>query len=261
MTEAETIEVTRFDAARALQTLAMRGRINLPAGKVAVFNHNDVQVMFDVVNDVDVVQRAHSKSNFYERDDLELMAKYFPANGVFADIGANVGNHSVFAGLIMGASKIIPFEPNPIAQEIFLANMVLNRMVDRVDFSFFTYGLSDRMDEGLAMRWNPNNLGGGRIVRSDAATGGVVVIRGDDAFSKLGHVDFLKIDVEGLEIQVLDGLRDTVASQRPNIFIEIDNRNADAFFAWVEANGYHVAERIRNYAVNENFMIVPQERK
>ena len=35
MTEAETIEVTRFDAARALQTLAMRGRINLPAGKVA----------------------------------------------------------------------------------------------------------------------------------------------------------------------------------------------------------------------------------
>ena len=43
--------------------------------------------------------------------------------------------------------------------------------------------------------------------------------------------------------------------------LNVDNRNADAFFAWVEANGYHVAERIRNYAVNENFMIVPQERK
>ncbi|RCW83350.1 FkbM family methyltransferase [Paracoccus lutimaris] len=260
MTEADVIEAAPFDAARALRTYTLRGRINMPAGQVAVFRHNDIEVMFAVVNDHDVVQRAHSKSNFYERDDLDVIARYFPRDGVFADIGANVGNHSVFAGMIMGASKIIPFEPNPIAQEIFVANMILNRMIDRVDFSFFTYGLSDKMDEGLAMRWNPNNLGGGRIVRSDSAVGNVVVIRGDDAFKDL-HVDFLKIDVEGLELEVLDGLRETITRLRPTIFIEIDNRNADAFLKWVEANGYRIAERIRHYAVNENFLIIPQEQQ
>lgn len=249
-----------YNAARSLQTYFLRGRVNLPIGRVAVFRHNDIEVMFNVVNDHDVVQRSHNKCGFYERDDLGVIERYFPTNGVFVDIGANVGNHTVFAAVILGASKVIPFEPNPVAQEIFISNAVLNRIMDQIDFSFFTYGLSNKRDDGLAIRWNPNNLGGGRIVRSDAAVGDIAIIRGDDALRDR-QVDFLKIDVEGLELEVLEGLSATIEAQRPRIFIEIDDRNADRFFEWLEANDYVVAERIRNYVVNENFLILPQEKQ
>ena len=263
--DTKTVEQTdvaeqEFDASRALRTYFDRGRINLPQGHVAVFRHDDVEIMFNVVNPLDVVQRAHSKSAFYEREDLEVIRQHFPAGGVFADIGANVGNHSVFAGRILGASSIIPFEPNPVAQEIYISNMILNRLMDKLDFSFFTYGLSDQMDENLAMRWNPNNLGGGRIVRNAGKDpDGVSVIRGDDALLNK-QVDFMKIDVEGLEMEVLAGLAQTVAARRPTMFIEIDNRHAEAFLAWVEANDYTIEARIRHYAVNENFLVRAKEK-
>ncbi len=261
MTFTEVLELntpTRYDASRALQTYFHKGQFATVEGRVSVFSHGDTQVMFNVVNDADIVQRAHGKFSFYEAEDLALIERHFPRGGVFADIGANVGNHSVFAGCVLSASKIIPFEPNPVAQEIYLSNMLLNRLMDRVDVSFFPYGLSDEMDQNLAMRWNPNNLGGGRIVRGEAMIDGIAVIRGDDAL--LGkRVDFMKIDVEGYEMKALTGLAQTISSQRPRILIEIDNRNADAFLGWVQANEYEVAARIRHYAVNENFLLVPKE--
>ncbi|MFS4438876.1 FkbM family methyltransferase [Paracoccaceae bacterium GXU_MW_L88] len=258
MSTKEVDETPIFDASRALRTYFHRGRMKLLPGQISVFESDGVEVMFNVVNDRDLVQRLHLGSHFFEHKDLALFSKYFPKGGVFADIGANVGNHSVYAAKILGASKVIPFEPNPIAQEIYINNAILNRMMEIVDFSFLTYGLSNTVDEGLAMHWNPNNLGGGRIVRANVGGGEVSVIRGDDAL-KDRNVDFLKIDVEGAEMDVLEGLEATISDRRPNIFIEIGDRSSDAFFEWVEANDYEIAERIRHYAVNENFMITPKE--
>jgi Met-10+ like-protein len=58
------------------------------------------------------------KGVFYEREELEIIATHFKG-GTFVDIGANVGNHSIFAAKFLGASKVIAFEPNPTAYVIF----------------------------------------------------------------------------------------------------------------------------------------------
>ena len=67
----------------------------------------------------------------------------------------------------------------------------------------------------------------------------------------------MKIDVEGMELAVLEGLKETIATQRPKIFIEIDDKNVEAFAAWRRAAGYRVLERFRRYQWNENFLITP----
>ena len=75
----------------------------------------------------------------------------------------------------------------------------------------------------------------------------------------LTAIDFLKIDVEGMEIAVLGGLAETIARCRPVFFIEVDDVNNAAFMAWVAANDYEVAATYRRYKVNENFLLKPKK--
>ena len=73
------------------------------------------------------------------------------------------------------------------------------------------------------------------------------------------RVDFIKMDVEGMEMRVLDGLTKTVAKWRPLIFIEVENGNVDAFREWLRSTDYVTARTYRRYQANENYMVVPVE--
>jgi hypothetical protein len=50
-----------------------------------------------VRNRRDLVQAHHFSGEFYEAEELQIIQKYFKAGGIFVNIGANVGNHTVFA--------------------------------------------------------------------------------------------------------------------------------------------------------------------
>src|SRR5438874_6313231 len=49
---------------------------------------------------------------FYENDLLEHMYRSIPHSGVFLDVGANIGNHTVFLASFM-AEHVVSFEPHP----------------------------------------------------------------------------------------------------------------------------------------------------
>jgi FkbM family methyltransferase len=226
-----------------------------PAGQVVRSVIDGQPVFFTLTNIYDVIQMQHLAGRFYEPDELEIIREHCPKNAVFADIGANIGNHSLFALRFLGVRKLIPFEPNPVAVAVLTSNLGLNGGLDRCDLSHLGLGLSDRAQDGLTIELDEpyENLGGGRLV----AGGDLRVIRGDDALSQ-EDVDFIKIDVEGMEMQVLGGLAQTIARCRPIFFIEVDEANRAAFLAWVEANDYAVAATFRRYTVNENFLLKPK---
>jgi FkbM family methyltransferase len=203
----------------------------------------------------DPIQRANRNGVFYEPEELELIRQHFPAGGVFVDIGANVGNHSLFVGRFLAPSKVIPFEPNPLAYRLLLVNVAINGLTGVFDLSHIGMGLSDKEQAGFAMTERQKNLGAARMVEG---AGDIAVIRGDDALAGIVP-DFIKIDVEGMEMMVLAGLGETIGKSRPKILIEVDNKNAADFFEWVDAAGYAVAETIERYPVNKNHFLIPRE--
>lgn len=213
---------------------------------------DDKWIYFTVQDPRDTIQREHIKGAFYEPDELQIIKKYLPENARFCDIGANIGNHSLYVLKYLGAAEAILFEPNPTAIAVLQSNMALNGVLDRCDMSHLGFGLSDKDQGGFSVDAPDRNLGGARLVEGD----GDLRVRTGDAMLKDRPVDFIKIDVEGMEIGVLKGLSEVVRTNRPVIFIEVDNENADAFKDWVTANDYEVKERFQRYEANENFLLV-----
>lgn len=209
-------------------------------------------VYFTITDPGDVIQKSHVQGKFYEPEELAIIGQWLRPGSIFCDIGANIGNHSIFALRILNAASTILFEPNPIAIEVLRSNMILNGCRRRADFSHVGVGLSDVAASGLSIRAPKRNLGGGRII---AGGGELQTIRGDDALAGK-QVDFIKMDIEGMELRALAGLEQTIARCRPVMFIEVDNVNNKGFHDWVAAKDYRVETSFQRYRSNVNYLIV-----
>ena len=215
------------------------------------------EVHFFVVNKQDEIQRYHAAGTFYEAEELEIIAKYFPRGGVFADCGAHVGNHTIFVGMYLHPAQVIVVEPNPAAIPILQVNIALNGLMRVTDLTWLGTGLSDARSFADAVI-HPNNLGRTSLLPT-SHPGGIRLVPGDEIFSQR-RVDFIKLDVEGMEIAALSGLAATIARWRPSMFIEVDDNHAAAFQGWLAKAGYVTAMRCRRYPLNENYMVLPMER-
>ena len=212
-------------------------------------------VRFCVVDAEDKIQRKHAQGKFWERDEMAVMAAHFPSGGVFADIGANVGNHTLFAALFMGASRVIAFEPNPPAMALLRANVALNALADKVDLTHLGWGMSDVEGAGFSAVTKRANLGATRLVADGQ---GGLSVRTGDAMLAGQRVDFIKLDIEGMEMQALRGLDATIATHRPPVFLELDHENAPAFRDWLAAHDYRVAHEGPRYPANQDLLVLPR---
>lgn len=238
-----------------IKRIQKRLRLGRPVESVSLqLVHARVQerpVIFCVNMENDPVQRNHRRGQFYEMSELSRLSSIFPQGGVFVDIGANVGNHTLFAALFLGASQVIPFEPNPKAFELLVSNVLVNGLRDKVDLSRLGVGVSDVEAGGFAMQERDRNLGGAKMLEGQ---GGLQVHPGDALLSEVTP-DFIKIDVEGMEMQVLAGLSGVLERARPVMMVEVDNEVEAAFLDWVAAQGYAVLSTHQRYRLNKNHLI------
>ncbi len=199
----------------------------------------------------DPIQRSNRKGMFYEEPELAMIKAHFPQGGTFVDIGSNIGNHSLFVAAFLQPKKIIPFEPNPLAYKLLLANVVLNGLTHVFDLRHIGFGLSDQKAGGFAMSRQARNLGGAKML---SGQGEIETITGDEALAN-DAPDFLKIDVEGMEMLALRGLQATITRCAPMILIEVDQANYETFDEWAKDQGYDVLDTFQRYPTNKNFLL------
>ncbi len=205
-----------------------------------------VPVRFFVIDENDHLQQHHMFGTWYEEEELKLMAEHFDG-GTFVDIGANVGNHTLYAALVMKAAKVMSFEPNPPAFKACQYSVLLNHLADRVEV--FNLGLSD-VDERAHIRWSgERNLGATQLETGD---GTLVLKRGDDLLAG-EEPSLIKIDVEALEMKVLGGLRGTLQRARPLLFVEVDFANEKEFRAFLRSADYEIVKTLPA-AGNTNYL-------
>ena len=153
----------------------------------------------------------------YEPYMQEAFRKYvLPGNTVF-DIGAHAGFHSVFCGLLVGATgRVFAFEPNPISRHSLEEQIRLNRTL-RVEA--FPYALSDTV--GLA-DFDATQGSQSRITSTGRSKVEVKTL--DSLVSvELPVPDVIKIDVEGEEEKVLRGSLKTLCKVRPIVLCDYND--------------------------------------
>jgi FkbM family methyltransferase len=216
------------------------------------------KVRFCVADEGDKIQAKHARGRFWEREEMAVMAAHFAPGGTFIDIGANVGNHALFAALFMGAARVVAFEPNPPAMAILRANVALNGLEGVVDLTNLGWGLSDAEGAGFSTVTKRANLGATRLVADGQ---GGIPVRTGDAMLAGTRADFIKLDVEGMEIAVLRGLAATLARDRPPVFLELDHTNRPAFDDWLAEAHYIIAHEGPRYPANQDLLVLPKDRK
>lgn len=212
----------------------------------------------------DIRLRCHLRDNTCERkfvftpwrfdpQELEAMATALPADGVFVDVGANVGIYSLTAALLMGSrGRILSLEPFPLAYERLLFNLEATRRGraewPRIDV--LSLGVADR-EATRELRIDGGNLGGGSIAGGDArftarGSADTVTIQCKPLLQilderALTRPDVLKIDIEGAEDLALRPFLEQAADERLPRRLIVENSDAlwkSDLRAAIAARGY-----------------------
>lgn len=135
--------------------------------------------------------------------------------GTVLDIGAYSGVYSLIAAPLV--SCVVAFEPFDVAADRFEENRQLNGFAaERVALFRFAVGAETVRDCRLITR-NPGMTSAGRVVRG----GGSIDVRTIDEFcDDFPPVTAIKIDVEGMEPDVIMGARHTINTHKPFIVAE-----------------------------------------
>ena len=149
--------------------------------------------------------------------------------GIFIDIGANIGFYSILAAKQYDFSHIHAFEPNPDTYHRLQKNITLNNLTDKV--TIHTVALGSEISHA-SLTAKRTHTGGSTLVpynnnQSDSSVVDVPVTTYDHLSTEqhipAQEIGFIKIDVEGYEYPVLQGMQDTLAQLRSGacLFIEI----------------------------------------
>lgn len=242
-------------ATLASQDAERRQRFDLMDGSIISFVHRELPFSFFVINKNDTIQSKHYRGTFYDLPGLGIIERYVRPGDTFLDIGSNVGNHAIYAAAFMPVSRVIAIEPNPPAMRLLQHNLRLSGVAAKADLRFLGIGLSDR--DGFAEPSIPQDNLGGTFLLSNRGSGSIRLVRGDSLLAE-EEIQFIKIDVERMEVEVLAGLEGLLHRCRPRIFIEVDDINMNAFRTFLERHEYEIVDRHKLHPDNENFMIVPR---
>jgi len=169
----------------------------------------------------------------YEKAELLLLRDLVKdqEEPVFVDVGANVGQHTLFMSKY--CKTVHSFEPydvlrTKLQEKIFLNNVTtvivhdvgLGEKDEKIDF-FAPVGANKGTGSFVPDHEKENNKSIGKLL----------VVKGDNFFKNKGikKISLIKIDVEGFEKFVLVGLQETLRLQRPIILMEFSETTQSTF--------------------------------
>ena len=203
------------------------------------------------INDL-MIGRSLDRYGEWCESELALLSPLLRPGRVVIDVGANIGTHTVyFAKQVGEQGRVYAFEPQRPTFQLLCGNVALNALVNAYCLPY-AVGREDT-DQRIAVAdpRAPFNFGAMPILA--ATTGESVRFVRIDSLN-LPRCDLIKIDVEGMEGDVIAGAHATIERFRPVIYCE-NNKAASspALIEMVQSLGYRAWWHIANYYNADNF--------
>ena len=181
----------------------------------------------------------------YQVNKLDLALKHTPGRRVACDVGSHVGLWSRILSLRF--ATVEAFEPVPLHRELYRRNMA-----HADNWTLHECALGQRpgamtmtlyREHSMAAHIGPSRLGLPKYEGLSTAGEVAVPVKTLDSFG-FEDVDFLKIDVEGFELQVLKGGIETLQRCKPTIIVEQKPGNGSRYgygdqaaLPWLQTKG------------------------
>lgn len=193
--------------------------------------------------------------NSHEPKSIEVWKRFAKKSKTIMDIGANSGIYSVVASEYAEQTpKIYGFDPIPRILNLYTKNMELNN----INSTPVQKALSNENGEAIFFDMDSHDNQIGSLIKSHVEKHEhhktikeiKVEITTIDTFiqeNNIDHVDLLKIDVEGVEDKVLEGMKEMLIKCKPVLLVEISNnetalnvskffKNLDLEYCFIEIN-------------------------
>lgn len=191
-----------------------------------------------------IQQTIYKTANYFEKDNLDFVCKEWN-NGIISerikntcilDIGCNIGNHTLYYLNECNAKFVHCFEPIKDTCHILCRNICLNQLEQKTKIYNVGVGASSSM--ACINHYDKKNIGGTSIKIDD--NGDIPIVSIDDL--NINNIGLIKIDVEGFEINVINGMINTLKKQKPHICIEIRHTYFNEIHDILSTIGYEYIE-------------------
>lgn len=199
------------------------GNTDYPSGTIRKARRNGIVYALDISDYQEWLVYFYCKT-----DSSEHVLNYLGKSEIIFDIGANIGQTAFNMFRTQKSHGLNPvvyaFEPYPITFRKLESNIRLNP-----DYAVraFNLGLSSQKGELHMTQHSPSNSGGFRMTTDTQNSISVPVVSLDEFVSEhsIPRIDFIKIDVEGFELEVLEGAWLSIQQFRPILIFEYSVEN------------------------------------
>ena len=232
-------------------------------------------IVLDLRNEID--SKLYLWSNF-EDYLISFYRKFLRTNDVFLDVGANIGLYTLVSSTVIKKWVVVAFEPNQKLVKQLEKSIVINNITNVNIVQKWVWSKEGTMsfniaeDPAYSSLWRPHNHNVFKINE-------IELITLDSFFesSKLSKVDFIKIDVEWAELDVIIWADKTIKRYKPTFSIEVSDETYQNFWytskilieklqsLWYGVYNYTtwmlLEEEVQDYYYYENLIFIHTERK
>ena len=168
--------------------------------------------------------------------EIDLLSKMIVPGTVIIDAGANIGTHAIaLAGKVGRDGAVYAFEPQPRLEAILRQNVGQNHLEKIIHVHRLALGNVNEVVHmaDLPPDDTPFNFGGVPLAYPGSGMTKMATI---DSFGIPAHL--IKIDVEGMEAEVIRGAMNTIREHKPILYLECNGEDTTDVGAVLEEIGY-----------------------
>lgn len=178
-----------------------------------LYNKNDIYV-----------GRAIDKYGEFSEGEAKLFKQICKPGFIVVEIGANIGTHTVLLSQLVGPyGRVLAFEPQRVVFQNLCANIALNSLQNVECYQKAVGAQSGHVLIPDIKYDQEGNFGGVEVNKFEQ--GQAIDLVTLDQFYEYPKLDFLKVDVEGMEKEVIDGASALIKKHQPIIYIENDRKD------------------------------------
>jgi len=172
----------------------------------------------------DYLFQAAKEQGINEKHFEELAHLIIKPDWNVIDLGANIGTHSILLSKLASDGRVFSFEPQSLTFSLLQNNLLLNSCKNVFSYRFAISNTEMNVISMDSFSYHGEKINNGALgVSQNNLAGDLTISKKLDDFN-LPPISFIKIDIQGSEVNAVRGAKETIMRHKPIMFVEVEEQ-------------------------------------